>query len=351
MVILNKSFVRQNLAQIALLLLLVLIAAFYLLNNASESKNSETAHPGFNILRPPGEVYSMALQGDYIWAGGVDGLYKIDISTRKVVVSPYENPSMKFVRAILVDSAGVLWVGYDNGISTYDGKTWSTMTKDEGLPDNRVNSLMQDGKGRIWVGTWSGAVVFDNGTKQRIYTTKDGLLDNTVNAMLEDDRGGIWFGSYNTQNSGISYLSGTGEWSSFTTENGLPHNSVTSLYKDGNGDIWAGTGFFDTGGAVVFGFQDNRWIIKRQLAKKDGLAGEKVRSIFQDKNGHMWLGSEYGGIAILQNGKQTILTTEDGLSDNEVKSILQDKQCSIWLGTKNGITIIDANADCLTAIN
>jgi len=344
--VLKKIPLKVSLSQAALLLMMALVVVFYLLHtDPGNSENRKVVHPGFGILRPPGEVYAMALQGDFIWAGGVDGLYMIDAVSRRVVLSPDKNAGLKYVRALLVDSGGVLWVGHDRGISRYKDGVWDTLTKDDGLPDNRVISLMQDGNGRVWAGTWYGAAVFGRGNgKPVIYTVKAGLSDNMVNVMLADSRGGLWFGSYNTQTGGLSYLSPGGQWSYFSTNNGLLHNYVTSLFEDDGGNIWAGTGFFDTGGVSVFVFRGNTWSVDRSMTKKDGLAGEKVRSVFQDKSGRMWLGSEYDGITVLEKGKREIFTVEDGLSGNEVKSMLQDRQGNIWLGTGNGITVIDASA-------
>ena len=123
-----------------------------------------------------------------------------------------------------------------------------TYTQKDGLPDNRVNALLQDRDGRLWVGTWGGVGILENG-KWRILKASDGLMDDMVNVMLQDSTGGMWFGSIVAPRGGISYLK-DGRWQLFSTKNGLPHNNITRSVEDKSGNVWAGTGLLDRGGAV-----------------------------------------------------------------------------------------------------
>lgn len=338
---LSKSFIKEYILQIIFFGLIILITLGYIYGSIAYKKDSNSVRSGFTVINPPEEVSAMVLVNDYIWAGGRDGLYKIDTATAKVVSYPEKSMGMKYIRALLIDSSKALWVGHDNGLSRLSGGAWTTFTKEEGLSDNRVYSLAVDAKGRLWVGTWSGANVFEGGNI-RTLTMKEGLLDDMVNVILGDKWGGMWFGSYIAQKGGISYLSPQDKWSYYNIDNGLPHNYVTSLYEDTSGYVWAGTGLLDKGGASVFKLKDDKWNIIETITKSEGLAGEKVRSLYQDNRGVMWLGSEYDGVTIILNGKCKIITSQDGLSDNEVKAMVQDKNGNMWFGTRYGITKVDA---------
>jgi ligand-binding sensor domain-containing protein len=60
------------------------------------------------------------------------------------------------------------------------------------LSDNRVNSLLFDRTGALWVGTQNGLDKLDPKTDTFIvYTRRDGLPGNSVGAVLEDDRGNL----------------------------------------------------------------------------------------------------------------------------------------------------------------
>ena len=57
----------------------------------------------------------------------------------------------------------------------------------DGLISNSINSICQDSRGYIWIGTSDGISVFD-GRLFTNYTTNDGLANNYVSDILEDNR-------------------------------------------------------------------------------------------------------------------------------------------------------------------
>jgi len=298
---------------------------------------------GWQTIRPPYEVSALVEQGEIIWAGGRDGVFALDRETGALIeqIEPGSR-LLEYVRALLVDDSGALWVGHSAGLTRYDGSAWHTYTERDGLPDQRIDLLLEDQDGRIWVGTKKGAAVQD-GQGWHILTSEDGLLHDSVSVMLQDQEGGMWFGSYAAPRGGLSYLQ-DGARQHFSTENGLPHNNVTALLEDGAGSVWVGTGLLDRGGACRLTRQDNGWVVSRVLTQQDGLAGAKVRSIFQDREGVLWFGSEYDGLARFDGETWRVFSQADGLAASEVKTMLQDEDGNLWLGTINGVTRITAAA-------
>lgn len=298
--------------------------------------------PGWQIIRPPHEVSALAEQDEIIWAGGQDGVFALHRADGTLTNQLEPGFDLDYVRALLVDRDGTLWIAHQNGLTSYDGSAWHTYTEEEGLPDNRVNALMLDREGRLWAGTWGGAAIRTSRGWESL-TAKDGLLDDMVNVMLQDHEGGIWFGSYVAPRGGVSYLI-NGTWQHFSTEEGLPHNNVNTLFQDSSGTVWIGTGLLERGGAAQLERTASGWTIARILTQEDGLAGNKVRSIFQDRGGGLWFGSEYDGLAHFDGGTWRIFTETDGLAAAEVKVMLQDTDDTLWLGTTDGITRISATA-------
>ena len=68
---------------------------------------------------------------------------------------------------------------WDEGVSEFNGTTWTNYTAEDGLADNGVNSIAIDAQGNKWFGTSAGVSKFD-GTTWTTYTTADGLEDNNV---------------------------------------------------------------------------------------------------------------------------------------------------------------------------
>lgn len=103
------------------------------------------------------------------------------------------NPN--YVISAAVDRRNHKWFGtYGGGISRFDGVTWTTFSKDDGLGGNFVFAQALDHNGILWAGTDGGVSWFD-GAKWRTYTTRDGLIDNFVYSIAVDEQGNKWFGT------------------------------------------------------------------------------------------------------------------------------------------------------------
>ena len=68
-------------------------------------------------------------------------------------------------------------------------------TIDDGLIDREVQTIFEDSKGNIWIGTFSGGINKFDGEKFINYTKIDGLPDVFVGSIAEDKNGNIWFGT------------------------------------------------------------------------------------------------------------------------------------------------------------
>ncbi|WP_024546545.1 two-component regulator propeller domain-containing protein [Picosynechococcus sp. NKBG15041c] len=297
---------------------------------------------GWEIIRPPQEVSDLVIQGDILWAGGQDGVFRISLQTPHTVEPLSCDRPLQFVRALAIDAAGVLWIGDRQGLSYVDAQ--GCHTYDQGGPffQQQVNALYIDREDHLWVGTWTGAAVRETRENWRFLTTEDGLPNQMISAISQDPQGGMWFGSAVAPQGGISHCI-KNYCQTFSTANGLPHNDITSLFIDVTGSLWVGTGLFDRGGAARLESTASGWAIAQVFTQKDGLAGEKVRSIYQDQTGVLWFGSKYNGLARFDpQGQWLILTEADGLADREVKVMVQDEFGNLWLGTRNGITKLEA---------
>ncbi|MBI3610522.1 MAG: hypothetical protein HY204_07470 [Nitrospirae bacterium] len=101
-----------------------------------------------------------------------------------------------FVIAAAVGNDNAKWFGtWGAGLSRFDGKTWTTFTKKDGLGGNFIHTLTVDSDGNIWAGTNGGASWYD-GRRWRNFSTDDGLVDNNVFSIVFDENGDRWFGTW-----------------------------------------------------------------------------------------------------------------------------------------------------------
>jgi ligand-binding sensor domain-containing protein len=51
-----------------------------------------------------------------------------------------------------------MWFGTNGGLTYYDGASWYTFSKDDGLLDNNIYAIAITDKNEAWVGSKSGVV-------------------------------------------------------------------------------------------------------------------------------------------------------------------------------------------------
>ena len=101
---------------------------------------------------------------------------------------------------------------------------------------------MQDKNGNIWFSNWGGVYRYD-GKSFTTFTKKDGLSDN-IARIIEDKKGNLWFGGAGLSRYNASPNDEVGRGTSFTrftTKDGLPNLGVWLILEDKTENIWVGT--------------------------------------------------------------------------------------------------------------
>jgi signal transduction histidine kinase/ligand-binding sensor domain-containing protein/DNA-binding response OmpR family regulator len=89
------------------------------------------------------------------------------------------------VRTIHEDKYGNFWIGTEEGgLLLFDRQkgTYVRYTQANGLPSNSILSMLEDGDGHLWMGTYNGLSKFDPERKTfKNYSVSDGLQSNQYN--------------------------------------------------------------------------------------------------------------------------------------------------------------------------
>ncbi|MCA9715345.1 MAG: protein kinase, partial [Myxococcales bacterium] len=88
-----------------------------------------------------------------------------------------------------------VWLGTNGGgVARVDGRAITTFDHDDGLAIDIVNTIYEDARGVMWVGTYGGGLNRFDRARGRFtpLTTRDGLFDNAVFQILDDGAGNLW---------------------------------------------------------------------------------------------------------------------------------------------------------------
>ena len=142
-------------------------------------------------------------QGNFIWAGTSEGLYRIDPRTREVVKASALSNMNYAINDICPDTDGTFWLSTGGGgLVHFDPATGQTrqFTTADGLSNNTVCGVLRDTDGSLWISTYAGLNYFDRQSAQfTAFYAKDGLGMDEFNrkafARLRDGR--MIFGGLN----------------------------------------------------------------------------------------------------------------------------------------------------------
>jgi len=238
-----------------------------------------------------------------------------------------------YVYSILEDHHGNIWIGTMNGVSMYDGKSFIHYTEKEGLSKNHVYTIYEDSSHTIWFGTNGGGVCCFDGEKFLHLTEKDGLCFNKVYSILEDHLGHIWIG---TRFGKVSKYDGD-TFTNYIIGKDRKFGLIMSIIEDSNYDLWFG---ITDGGIARY---DGEYV--DLLTEEDGLSNDFVRDVLEVSDGQFWFATYRGGVNIYKKGSFVTFTSEEGLSDNFIIDIQEDNKGRLWFGTNTrGVNIYDGTS-------
>ncbi len=194
-------------------------------------------------------------------AGVKDGVYRFDgqkliylAFPPHKVLNPYDN--LFAVTAISKGKNNMIWFGTYAGVFGYNGIDF-TIINDETLGFDRkieplhIRSILEDSKGRLWIGNNGIGILLKDGDSIINFSNKNNLIHPNskrngdkspqgtlehVFTIAEDNKGNIWFGD---RDAGIWKFDGEA-MKHYTKIDGLSNDFALSIYEDKNGELWFG---------------------------------------------------------------------------------------------------------------
>ncbi len=255
--------------------------------------------------------------------------------------------SSNTIYTIYRDTYGFLWIGTEDGLNRYDGRTYKVYRYDanneQGLKSNHITSLCEDQQGRIWIATTGGGLSYYDRKLDKIFayekTPDDRWMSAAITSLTTDYNGNIWVSSYGN----ISVINAK-------DINKMPdasYNKVISfflerftryIYKDKEGQMW-----ISSIGNVYKISKDFQHIIEFKIPSKIH-NGIEISSITEDEQKRIWAGSSYRLYFLEHKGKEFKdfdHFAPSKLSSNKVYALGNDSKGGVWVGTDNGLDILN----------
>jgi ligand-binding sensor domain-containing protein len=220
------------------------------------------------------------------------------------------------VHVILPTTTGV-WFGMD-GVTFFDGVTWTTYGADEGLTGNIVQAMTADAQNRIWIGTNAGLSIWTGSTFFNL-TSSNGLPSEDITA-LQQDGDAVWIG---TRDGGLLRFQDNQLQLFNRSNSNLPGDAISALTRTPTGDLLIAS---DQGLAR---YADN------QLTIYEGVAGQAITALAAAPSGELWVATSTNQLLFF-NGVEWIPAPTDKLPAPEITSLMFDAEGSLWIGVAQG---------------
>lgn len=260
------------------------------------------------------------------------------------------------VNCILQDKRGFLWIGTDDGLNRYDGQRFQTFRHNPStasVSGNIITALLEDKEEVLWIATADGGITrYDyrlapaNQFRQYKHSTGDStsIPGNIVNALLEDKSGNLWLA---TSGQGLLLFNKTTE--RFSEPVKRRPRTLLSLCMDANGILWAG---HEGGGLVKINPLSMTYEEDPRYADVYAkLPHQTVAAIFSDSRKNIWIGSWDKVIyRVRSDNKQTQIFSESAspfsFKADDPQAFAEDNKHRIWIGGRyRGLYIFDPKTD------
>lgn len=283
--------------------------------------------------------------------------YNIDVMAIDTItfrnITIEEGLSQASIETMIQDTKGYIWLGSNDGLNRYNGYEFKVFRQDKDNIDNTINhnyiiDIKEDFKGNIWVGTINGVTkISDSGRTIKNYNeyeNQGNLSSYNTREILVLRDGRILVGTIDGLN---IYNESEDKFYRIFPDEELSSQLIHGLEEDYDGNVWVST----NNGLNKVNI-DNNTSIKYPLDQIYGIGEEeKIFKLYCDDKDNLWVGTfTKGALKInLKTGNIDHYFEESwGVNDipgEHVRSFYKDSNGYLWIGTSDGLVKYDYEKD------
>ena len=288
--------------------------------------------PAAPPTRTPQSVFPSS---DFVFTGADDALF-VHTGTRLYRNGTQIFAAEQFIRSVIEDREGTLWVGTDSeGLVRLRPSRIRVFGEAEGLPENSILTILERRNGSVWMGDARGNLVQMHDDGPIAYRLrKDGAPLNHIWTLHEDRTGQMWAGGTHV------CRVVNGQCAEPDAPGPLSSALITSIEDDDQGRLWVGTlrsGLYRREAAPPGA--DASWT--HLTPANSPLPGRRVRWIHRAPSGALWLSVPQRGLVRWTGDGVDVLGT-DLLDARQPGFIYQDRPGVLWVATSaSGLRRVD----------
>jgi len=278
------------------------------------------------------------------------------------------------VYTALQDPYGMIWIGTETGLSSYDGNVVVNYGTQDGLAANGVPALCMDKDGALWIGHLDGGLSYYDGHQFRALTVATSMQSD-ITGIVQANDGSIWLstagqgafrvegapdesgalkvqqfeeaaglrkvlrGVVRLQDDRLCFVQDAGTIRAYDpgskqfTVLDLPGVTdvfkIITLFQDSRKALWVGT---NEGGAFQF---DAEGKLTSRYDPSNGLASGMVFTFGEDVEGRIWAGTMDKGVCLFEKNRVRTFNKSNGLHSDFVRCIVRDREGNLLIGTND----------------
>lgn len=272
---------------------------------------------------PLDTIYALGQdENGFLWVGTEDGLARFDgRSFERIDLTEPLQSGGEYITALLFDDGGHLVVGTNAGGTLRMRLTPPYQAERILGTDYRAHALAEAGDGRLIAATRGHGLVLVDPDSGDEFEPMQQRAGSTINDIAPRAAGGWWVGY---AGEGIQWFDGQ-FFHDVPGGDLLAGAHVSSLIEATDGTLWIGTrtGLFS--------------LDRGELTEHTGQRGLDdelfVRSLLEDSQGHLWIGLDSGQVFRRCEEEFEQLSESDGLARLLVTDVFEDSQHNLWLAT------------------
>ena len=273
-----------------------------------------------------------------IWVGSNKGLFSYDGYSTQQHFTYGERTNTRIYCGIIADNT-YLYLGTDNGILVYNYRTDKYEQPDTDFPTD-VRTMVLQGD-TLWIGSLNGLYTYQLKSRQLNHfdSKQTGLPHNTIYSIIHTKDNQIYIGTYNGL---CRYVQASGKFENILlpVNRGGSNLFVNSLLEDTTRQcIWIGMeGYL---------FQYNP--TTGEMKAIEVFHNNSIKSLALDGDENLLAGTD-NGLYVYQNDKEPLQhiihdsRNIQSLTNNIIWNIFSDQEHNIWLGTDYGISLSRYNS-------